>query len=75
MDKNKIIKIDRYETVLENGQIVYYAIAGKKRFEMPEAYKEMYNENYLAIMERTLERPELFNTTATHYIPLRTAGI
>ena len=72
MSESKIIRIDRYETVLENGVIKYYAVAGKKRYEMPEAYKEMYNDNYLAISERTLERPELFNAPATHYIPLRT---
>ena len=72
MSESKIIKIDRYETVLENGVIKYYAVAGKKRYEMPEAYKEMYNDNYLAIAERTLERPELFGVPATHYIPLRT---
>jgi hypothetical protein len=72
MSESKIIKIDRYETVLENGVIKYYAVAGKKRYEMPEAYKEMYNDRYLAIAERTLERPELFGVPATHYIPLRT---
>ena len=72
MSESTIIKIDRYETVLENGVIKYYAVAGKKRYEMPEAYKEMYNDNYLAISERTLERPELFDVPATHYIPLRT---
>lgn len=69
----KIIRIDRYDTVLENGEIKYYAVKGDKRYEMPEAYKSMYTDDYLAICERELERPELFGTAAKHYIPLRTA--
>ena len=73
MDDRKIIKIDRYETVLENGEIRYYAIAGKKRYPMIPAYKDLYDDAHLAIAERTLERPELFEAPATHYIPLRTA--
>ena len=68
------IKIDKYEPVIEDGAIVYYAIAGKKRYRMPDAYKEMYNENYLAITERTLSMPELFEVEGTHYIPLFTGG-
>lgn len=68
------IKIDKYEPVIEDGVIVYYAIAGKKRYRMPDAYKEMYNENYLAITERTLSMPELFDVEGTHYIPLFTGG-
>ena len=68
-----VIKIDKYQTEIENGRIVYYAIAGKKKYPMPDAFKEMYNDKYLAIEERTITRPELFDTTATHYIPLRTS--
>ena len=67
-----MIEIDRYQAEIENGTIVYYAIKGKNRYRMPEAYKEMYNDDYLAIEERTLERPELFETAPTHYIPRRT---
>lgn len=67
-----MIEIERYEAVIEDNKIVYYAISGKKKYRMPDAYKEMYNDDYLAIEERTLERPELFDTTATHYIPIRT---
>lgn len=67
-----MIEIDRYQAEIENGTIVYYAVKGKNRYKMPEAYKEMYNDDYLAIEERTLERPELFGTTPVHYIPRRT---
>lgn len=68
-----MIVIDRYEATIENGGIVYYAIAGKKKYKMPDCYKDMYNDNYLAIEERTMERPELFDTVSPHYIPLRTS--
>ena len=74
MKDETIIKIDRYEPVIENGTIVYYAISGKTRYRMPNAYKEMYNEAYLAIKERTLDLPELFDAPSTHYIPLFTGG-
>lgn len=68
------MKIDRYESVIEDGEIHYYAVSGKKRYPMPDCYKDMYNDDYLAIEQRTMERPELFgeNTEATHYIPVRT---
>lgn len=72
--KETIIKIDRYEPEIEKGAIVYYAIAGKKKYKMPDAYKDMYNENYLAITERTLDMPELFDVEGRHYIPLFTGG-
>ena len=71
---SEIIKIERYEPVIEAGKIVYYAIAGKKRYPMPDAYKDMYNDDYLAITERTLTIPELFEVEGTHYIPLYTGG-
>ena len=45
MKDETIIKIDRYEPVIENGAIVYYAISGKTRYRMPDAFKEMYNDN------------------------------
>jgi hypothetical protein len=58
--------------VIERGTIVYYAVKGETRYRMPDAYKEMYNDNYLAIKKRKLLRPELFGTEAEHYIPLKT---
>lgn len=68
-----MISIDKYEAVIEDGHIVYYAIAGKKKYRMPDAYKEMYDDKHLMIQERTLERPELFDCPATHYIPILTS--
>lgn len=70
---SEIIHIEKYEPVIENGAIVYYAIAGKKKYRMPDTYKDMYNDQYLAIMERTVTIPELFDDVEpTHYIPLFT---
>ena len=68
----KQIPIDKYETALEDGIIKYCAVKGKTKYPMPGAYKEMYDNEHLAIGERTLEMPELFDIPATHYIPLRT---
>jgi len=70
-----LIKIDRYEVKVDTkGVIHYYAKKGKETIEMSPAYKEMYNDNYLAIKERTLTMPELYGdgTPATHYIPIFT---
>ena len=67
-----MIKIDRYDARIVNGTISYFAIAGEKEYPMPECYKEMYDEDHLAIEEVKLERPELFDAPAQHYIPLRT---
>ena len=63
--------------------IRYFAVVGKgtnkQKFEMPPAYSEMYNENYLAITKRSLGMPELYDNDnegrkmdANHYIPLYT---
>lgn len=66
-----MIEIDRYDAVIENGVIRYYALKGKKRYPMPDCYKEMYTEDYLAIEEKDMEMPELYATTSKHYIPMR----
>ena len=67
------IRIDRYETVLENGTIAYYAVSGKKRYPMPPAFKDMYNDSHLAIRQTHSERPEMFCIdTSEYYIPLYT---
>lgn len=58
-----ITKIDRYEAVLEHGVIKYYAIKGKTKYPMPEAFKDMYTDDYLAIEEVTYTRPELYDLT------------
>lgn len=67
-----MIKIDKYDAVIENNHIVYYAIAGKKKYKMPDYYKDMYDEHHLAIEQRTMTRPELFDCPAEHYIPIFT---
>lgn len=64
------IKIDRYATEIEQGMIVYYAIAGKKKYRMPEYYKDMYDDKHLAIQQVKMNMPELFGVERTHYIPL-----
>ena len=64
------IKIDRYESVLVGGLIKYYAVAGKKKYPMPEYYKDMYDDRHLAIQEVKMDMPELFGVEKTHYIPL-----
>lgn len=66
-----MIFIDKYEPVIQGGKIVYYAVAGDTRYEMPDCYKSMYNNNYLAIEEREMERPELYGAPKKHYMPLR----
>ena len=75
----RMIKIDKYESVLEQtplgAEVCYYAVAGKNRYKMPDCYKEMYTDDYLAIKERKMAMPELFGLDETenvHYIPLRT---
>lgn len=74
VDDMKTIHIDKYDAVIENGDITYYAVKGKTRYPMPSAYSEMYNDSYLAIAEREMEMPELFSVPAKHFIPLRTSN-
>ena len=74
----EMITIDKYEAVLEGKEVKYYAVKGKTKYPMPECYSDMYTDDYLAITERSMERPELFDTDkgkcpAKHYIPLRTS--
>ena len=69
------IKIDRYEAVLEHGVVKYYAIKGKTKYPMPDAFKDMYTDDYLEIEEAVYERPELFNLPDMKtYIPRRTSN-
>ena len=73
---SKPISIDRYEAVLENGVIKYYAVKGKIKYRMPDAFKDMYTDDYLEIEETTYERPERFNLSdAKTYIPRRTSNV
>lgn len=68
------MRIDKYEPVYEHGKVNFYAIAGKKRILMPEAFKEMYTDDYLEIELVHSERPEVHGIdTDDYYIPKRTA--
>lgn len=69
------IKIDRYDTVLERGAAVTYAVAGKKRILMPSAFQDLYNEDHLAIAKTSSEMNDVLGLPeGEYYIPLRTAG-
>ena len=70
------MKIDRYEAKIIDGRIQYFAIAGKKSYPMPDAFKDMYTEDYLEIEPVTFERPELFDLADPQtYIPRRTSNV
>lgn len=70
------IKIDRYEAVLENGVIRYYAIKGKTKYPMPDAFADMYDDKHLAITKVHNDRPEMYNiSTPDYYVPLFTGEI
>lgn len=69
-----MIRIDKYISEIENGKIVFYAVKGKQKYPMPDCYKKMYNDDYLAIEERTMSQPELYDAPKTHWIPLYTGG-
>lgn len=72
----KYTKIDGYEMKVIDGKIHYYAVIGKQRIEMPEYYKDMYDNNHLAIVKRKMDYPEVFDITEEeHYIPLDTRRI
>lgn len=71
-DTTEVIKIDRYETKLIKGKAITCAIAGKKSYEMPSCYAEMYDNNHLAIAPKTMEMPEVYDAPKTHYVPLFT---
>lgn len=67
------ISIDKYVTELDNGMIVYRAVAGKKKYDMPEDFKDMYDDKHLAIQEVTCSRAEMFGVNGDrYYIPLLT---
>ena len=73
-NKTEIIKIDKYEPRLVKGEIHYYAISGKKEYEMPTAHASMYDEHHLAIEKISSGeiRSEVLNEPSETYIPLRT---
>lgn len=70
------MRIDRYETTLEDGRISYQAVIGKKRIPMPEAFKDMYNDNYLEITETKSDMSEVLGVPdGKYYIPRYTGGM
>lgn len=76
----KDIELDRYETRYDTklGKALYFAIDKKgNEYEMPEAFKEMYNDDYLQIRKTSCERPEVFNLPegSDYWIPIRTAPL
>lgn len=68
-----VIYIDRYTTELVGSTIRYFAVKGKTKYPMPACYKDMYDDDHLAIMSRKMEMPELYDCAeGEHYIPLMT---
>lgn len=69
---DKIIRIDGYKPIIENGAIQIYAYAGGKKYPIATAHRDMCDTEHLAIMLRSLKQPELYDTTGEEYIPLYT---
>lgn len=68
------MKIDKYESVVEKGEVAFYAVIGKKKIRMPDAFKDMYTDDYLCIEEVEFKMPEVFGLSETKsYIPRRTS--
>lgn len=79
MEDSNIIHIDKYDfkTVRDkNGSVKteFYAVAGKTRYKMPEAFSDMYTEKYLAIkLVKALDSEVLGDElTSEYYIPIFT---
>lgn len=70
------MKIDGYDVAYNKqlGKVEFFAIAGKKKYPMPDAFKDMYTDDYLEIEQVHSERPEVLDiATNDYYIPKRTA--
>lgn len=70
------MKIDGYDVAYNKqlGKVEFFAIAGKKKYLMPDAFKDMYTDDYLEIEQVHSERPEVLDiATNDYYIPKRTA--
>ena len=72
MVKTKELK--KYEAKIENGEIVHYAITKDgERIRMPEAFKNMYTDDYLMIRETHSDMPEVLGLpNGSYWIPVRT---
>ena len=70
----KQIELKKYEAKIEDGKIVHYAITKDgERIRMPDAFKNMYTDEYLAIRETTSEMPEVLGVPKEPFwIPVRT---
>lgn len=70
------MKIDGYE-ITYNSELhkeEYFAVIGKKRILMPDAFKEMYTDDYREIELVRMDLPEIFGMDEHEfYIPRRTA--
>lgn len=74
----KDIVLDRYEARVEKGVVKYYAIDKKgNEYLMPEAFKEMYTNDYLEIRLTSSEMPQVFDLPENkeYWIPIRTAPL
>ena len=71
------MKLKKYEARVENGRVVHYAITVKgEKIRMPEAFAEMYTDDYLEISKPTSDMPEVLDLPeGEFYIPRRTTKI
>lgn len=71
------MKLKKYEARVENGRVVHYAITVKgEEIRMPEAFAEMYTDDYLEISKTSSPMPEVLGLPeGEFYIPRRTAKI
>ena len=71
------MKIKEYVARIEDGKIVHYAITPKgDEIRMPEAFKEMYTDDYLEITKTKSDMPEVLGLPeGEFYIPRRTAKL
>ena len=74
----KILKVESYEAKITNGSITIYANTSEGPIPIPDDYKDLCNDNHLALRLTTLERPELFGlpeTDTSRWLPVRTAPL
>ena len=71
----KTKELKKYEAKIVDGRIVHYAITKDgERIEMPEAFKNMYTDDYLMIRETSSDMPEVLDVpNGSYWIPVRTA--
>lgn len=74
--KPSYIPISGYDARIVSGRISYFAIGTDgTEYPMPDAFKDMYDDEHLGIRLAHSERPEMFDIdTEEYYIPLRTVS-